>query len=154
MILDFLWKSRAQRNFETNVNREYDKFHGWLISQPVQKPTVDNLVRYFNHFVGLPTKESPTFSRLLGNDPASAKKTVIPKHELKKEFFNAIRDYEHLLTTNHNPHAPTQSIDEIRLAHQKWDNEPVCRYCGRRGWVGMPDNSCKSSPHGRHEILN
>lgn len=62
-------KGQAASNFATNVNRYYDQFNAWLVSQPDQRATVGNLVKYFNDSVGLPLQKSPTLTKLTQTNP-------------------------------------------------------------------------------------
>jgi hypothetical protein len=146
MLLDFLWKSKLQRNFDRNVKREYNSFRAWLYTVP--NGTIvsgDKMAVYFRHILDDPS-QLPTIK---ANDNPT------PLKNPKDIFWAAIRDYEYWLANKNTPQQQTgQMIDASRLAQQRWNEEPVCRYCGRRGWAGTHNEagSCSSSPHGRHEM--
>jgi len=61
-------QGQAERNFQTNVNAEFDRFKAWLYSRHVTKPTVGNFITYFNQNVGLQTAQSPTLQSLTNTD--------------------------------------------------------------------------------------
>ena len=62
-------RGAAASTFAKNVNQYYDQFNAWLVTQPDQRLTVGNLVKFFNDKVGLSTAASPTLTKLTQTDP-------------------------------------------------------------------------------------
>jgi len=116
--------AQTKRNFHTNVNNEFTRFKSRLVTQPNQNATSENLKTFFNKFVGLPTNESPTLSKL-------SNRSTLSSRDLPRTFLSAIRDYESMLSGGSQPPAPsnldwsdfyTPHPDDAEYADRNEDN--------------------------------
>jgi len=79
--------AKVEKTFGKNVNYEYNKFLGWLKTQPDSKPTGNNFINYFKAYIGLDPSNSPTLTEI-NNNPDKEVSNVGDK------FMKAIKDYE------------------------------------------------------------
>lgn len=110
-------QGQSERNFQTNVNAEFDRFKAWLYSRHITKPTVGNFITYFNQNVGLPTAQSKTLQAF-----GPQQDQIIPGNELSAKFLSAIKDYEELLTTppvQVNPQPAAEQPAPVDMAELK-----------------------------------